>query len=129
LKIAPDLTDGQLDDILDIAKTEGLSGIICTNTTISRDGLKTPSAEVETIGNGGLSGKPVQVRSNEVLEYLASRRHEGLVLVGVGGIFIGADAEKKLDAGADLVQVYSGFIYEGPSMLVKICRYLSERKA
>ena len=129
LKIAPDLTEGQLDDILDIAKTEGLSGIISTNTTISRAGLKTPRAEIEAIGNGGLSGKPLQAHSNEVLEYLAGRRHEGLILVGVGGIFTGPDALNKLDAGADLVQVYTGFIYEGPSMLVNICRCLLERKA
>jgi len=125
LKIAPDLNNSQLDDILDIARTEKLSGIICTNTTISRAGLKTSSGEIESIGNGGLSGAPVSQRSNEVLAYLAARIPQGLALIGVGGVFNAADVQCKLSSGADLVQVYTGFIYEGPSMMRQISNGLS----
>ena len=127
LKIAPDLTEGQLDDILDIAKTESLAGLICTNTTVSREGLRTDNKRVAEIGNGGLSGKPVHERSNEVLSYLAKRKPASLVLIGVGGVFTGEDTQGKLNAGADLVQVYTGFIYEGPSMMGKICRALNQQ--
>lgn len=124
LKIAPDLTEGQLDDILDIATTEGLTGLICTNTTISREGLKTKGSELQSIGNGGLSGRPVFRHSTEVLHYLSERKPDDLVLIGVGGVFTAEDAELKLRSGASLVQVYTGFIYEGPSMVGKICKSL-----
>lgn len=121
LKIAPDLTNGQLDDIVEIASSVGLDGIIATNTTIERSGLTTPKATVEKIGAGGLSGKPVRARSTEVIAYLRKKLGSGVVIIGVGGIFSAKDAREKLDAGADLVQVYTGFIYEGPGMVKRIC--------
>lgn len=124
LKIAPDLTEGQLDEICSMSLDMQLSGLVATNTTISREGLLTQKEEIEAIGAGGLSGKPVQQRSTEVLRYLY--RHTGgkLVLIGSGGVFNAADAQEKLDAGASLVQVWTGFIYEGPGIVKKICNGL-----
>lgn len=121
LKIAPDLTDGQLDDILEIAEATELAGIIATNTTISRDGLHTPEAEVAAIGNGGLSGVPLRERATEVIRYLAEKSEGRLPIIGVGGIRTGRDAVEKLKAGACLVQVYSGMIYAGPGLVREIC--------
>ena len=120
LKIAPDLTDSQLDDIVAIAKEVKLSGLIATNTTISRENLKTEKSVVENIGAGGLSGKPVRARSTEVVKYLCSRLGKDFPVIAVGGIHSAEDAKEKLDAGAALVQVYTGFIYEGPSLVKKI---------
>ena len=120
LKIAPDLTDSQLDDIVAIANEVNLSGLIATNTTISRDGLLTDKSIVENIGAGGLSGKPVKQRSTEVVKYLCSRLGKDFPVIAVGGICTAADAQEKLDAGAALVQVYTGFIYEGPAMVKTI---------
>jgi dihydroorotate dehydrogenase len=120
LKIAPDLTDGQLLDIIDIVKESRIAGVIATNTTISREGLKTNPDEIERIGMGGLSGKPVTIRSTEVIRFLADKSNKAFPIIGVGGIFTAEDAIEKLDAGADLVQVYTGFIYEGPSIVEKI---------
>jgi dihydroorotate dehydrogenase len=117
LKIAPDLTDEQLDDIIDIIKDTKLDGVIATNTTISREGLKTSSQRVEEIGAGGLSGKPVKNRSTEVIRYLADTSNKAFPIIGVGGIHSAEDALEKLEAGADLVQLYTGFIYEGPSLV------------
>src|SRR5210317_2224551 len=124
LKIAPDLTEGQLDDIIDIINSLELDGIVATNTTISRDGLRTPASKVEAIGAGGLSGKVLRERSTEVIAYLRSRLKSCIAIVAVGGIFTGADAKEKLNAGADLVQVWSGFLYEGPSMVRRMLRNL-----
>ncbi|MDX1652738.1 MAG: quinone-dependent dihydroorotate dehydrogenase [Brumimicrobium sp.] len=118
LKIAPDLSDHQLDDIIDIVRITRIDGIIATNTTISREGLK--SKNIEEIGNGGLSGKPLKNRSTEVIRYLASRSNKAFSLIGVGGIHSPEDALEKLDAGADLIQLYTGFIYEGPRLIRKI---------
>lgn len=120
LKIAPDLTDGQLLDIIDIIKESRIAGVIATNTTISRKGLKTSDEQIEKIGMGGLSGKPVTNRSTEVIRFLADRSNKAFPIIGVGGIFTAEDAIEKLEAGADLVQVYTGFIYEGPSIVKKI---------
>lgn len=124
LKIAPDLTNTQLDDIIDIIKETQLAGIIATNTTISRENLETSSEEIAEIGNGGLSGKPVAEQSTEVIRYLRKGLPKPTVIIGVGGIFTAADAQAKLDAGADLVQVYTGFIYEGIGIVQKICKDL-----
>lgn len=124
LKIAPDLTDSQLDDIIDIVADTNIEGIIATNTTISRDNLKTSSEEIQQIGNGGLSGKPVNERSTEVIRYLSTKSNKAFPIIGVGGIHSAEDAKKKLDAGADLVQVYTGFIYEGPSIIKQINKEL-----
>lgn len=124
LKIAPDLTEGQLDDIIDIINSLELDGIVATNTTISRDGLRTPESKVEAIGAGGLSGKVLRERSTEVIAYLRSRLKSSIAIIAVGGIFTGADAKEKLNAGADLVQVWTGFLYEGPAMVRRMLRNL-----
>lgn len=120
LKIAPDLTDGQLDDILIIAAETKLSGLVATNTTIARDNLQAAPDRLTSIGAGGLSGKPLRQRATEVIRYL--HRHTGgaLPIIGVGGIASPADALEKLEAGAALVQLYTGFIYEGPALVKRI---------
>jgi dihydroorotate dehydrogenase len=118
LKIAPDLTDSQLDDIVDIVAESGIDGVIATNTTISRKGLKSPKAL--TSEAGGLSGKPVKDRSTEVIRYLHTKGKGSFPIIGVGGIHSAADALEKLNAGASLVQIYTGFIYEGPALIKQI---------
>jgi dihydroorotate dehydrogenase len=127
LKIAPDLNEAQLNDIIEIAQEARLSGIIATNTTISRDGLYTSSDKINEIGAGGLSGKPLTKRSTEIIRYLRLHLPQSIKLIGVGGIMTPEDALEKLDAGADLVQLYTGFIYEGPSLITKINRKLLAR--
>jgi dihydroorotate dehydrogenase len=128
LKIAPDLTDSQLDDIIDIVKTTQIDGVIATNTTVSREKLNTNNVTVEKIGNGGLSGKPVKERSTEVIKYLVEKSGNAFPVIGVGGIHSAEDAIEKLNAGASLVQVYTGFIYEGPSLVKKINKQLLKEK-
>jgi dihydroorotate dehydrogenase len=120
LKIAPDLTDEQLDDVVAVVKESGIQGVVATNTTISREGLKTTKVELDAMGAGGLSGAPVRARSTEVLRYLRARLPKPFVLIGVGGIDSAEAAIGKLDAGADLVQVYTGLVYEGPALLDRI---------
>ena len=120
LKIAPDLAIGQLDDIVEILKATGTDGVIATNTTLSREGLSTGDEEIKKIGAGGLSGKPLQGRSNEVIKYLRSQLGPGYLIIGVGGILTPEDAVEKLLAGADLIQVYTGFVYEGPAFVKRI---------
>ncbi|RFM25961.1 quinone-dependent dihydroorotate dehydrogenase [Deminuibacter soli] len=124
LKIAPDLTEAQLDDIIDLAFEVQLSGLVATNTTISREGLQTPAAQVQNIGAGGLSGKPVQQHATEVLQYLTKGLQGKIPVIASGGIFTGEDAAEKFKAGAALVQVWTGFIYEGPSIVKNIGKYL-----
>lgn len=121
LKIAPDLTNEQLDDIIDIVRTTNLHGIVATNTTINRDGLHTPVGQVEAMGAGGLSGLPLKQRSTEVVKYIHERSNGQIPIIAVGGIFTAEDAIEKLEAGASLVQVYTGFIYQGPSIARDIC--------
>ncbi|MDB5123385.1 MAG: pyrD [Mucilaginibacter sp.] len=118
LKIAPDLTDEQLDDIVDIVQQTGIAGIIATNTTISREGLV--SKDELKNETGGLSGKPLTKRSTEVICYLAKKSKGAFPIIGVGGIHSGEDAVEKLKAGASLVQLYTGFIYEGPGLIKRI---------
>jgi dihydroorotate dehydrogenase len=120
LKIAPDLTDAQLDDVVSVVKESGIAGVIATNTTISRQGLRTPGAEVEAMGAGGVSGAPVRKRSTEVVRYLRERLPRPIVIIGVGGIDSADAAMEKLQSGADLVQVYTGLIYEGPALVKRI---------
>lgn len=120
LKIAPDLTDSQLDDIIDIVKETKIEGVIATNTTISRSGLKTDDKTIDAIGNGGLSGQPVRNRSTEVVKYLYEKSNRELKIIAVGGICSAADAMEKLNAGAVLVQVYSGLVYSGPGLIKEI---------
>lgn len=124
LKIAPDLTDSQLDDVIDIALQTRLSGLVATNTTLHREGLKADKGLVEATGAGGVSGKPLKQRSTEIVRYIATRTSGTLPIIAVGGIFNGDDAREKMDAGASLVQVYTGFIYEGPGIAKKICKSL-----
>ena len=128
LKIAPDLTDSQLDDIIEIVNETKIAGVIATNTTISREGLKTEKNLVEEIGAGGLSGKPVRERSTEVIRYLATKSNKSFPIIGVGGIHSEQDALEKLDAGADLIQLYTGFIYEGPALVKRINKAILARK-
>lgn len=128
LKIAPDLTDGQLDDIVEIAQEINLDGLIATNTTISREGLTTPSSQIEKIGMGGLSGKPLTKRSTEVLQYLRNKLGADFPIISVGGIMSEQDALEKIQAGATLIQLYSGFIYEGPSLVKRINKQLARSK-
>jgi len=125
LKIAPDLTDEQLDDIVDLVGETGIAGVIATNTTISRAGLNTKADEVEAMGAGGLSGAPVKNRSTEVIRYLHTKSGGAFPIIGVGGVASGADAQEKLEAGASLVQVYSGLVYEGPGLVKRINQHLS----
>ncbi len=124
LKIAPDLTNSQLDDIIEIVLQSGIAGVIATNTTLSRSDLRTPDAAVEAIGAGGLSGKPLKVRSTEVIRYICEQSRHAFPVIAVGGIFSPADAREKLEAGASLVQIYTGFIYEGPGLIKRICKSL-----
>lgn len=126
LKIAPDLTLTQLDDIVEILKETGTDGVIATNTTISREGLTTPKEIVEKIGAGGLSGKPVRERSTEVIAYLRAKMGAGYPIIGVGGIMSEEDAIEKLKAGADLVQIYTGFVYEGPGFVKRILKKIEK---
>jgi len=122
LKIAPDLNNDQLDDILTIVEETKIDGIIATNTTISREGLATSKPTIEKIGAGGLSGKPVKDRSTEVIRYLYEKSNQQLKIIGVGGISSPQDALEKLEAGAVLVQVYSGLVYYGPTLIKDINR-------
>lgn len=124
LKIAPDLTTTQLDDIIEILKATKTDGVIATNTTISREGLKTDPERIKSIGNGGLSGAPVTQRSTEVIRYLREHLGENYPIIGVGGIMNAQDAVDKLNAGADLIQIYTGFIYEGPALVKSINKKL-----
>ena len=127
LKIAPDLTNEQLDDIIEIVADTKIDGVVATNTTIDRSGLKTPKNKVDAIGNGGLSGKPVRERSTEVIKYLADKSNRAFPIIGVGGIHSAEDALEKLDAGATLVQVFTGFIYEGPALVKRINKKILEK--
>ena len=122
LKIAPDLTDSQLDDIIEIVVQTKIAGVIATNTTISRDGLSSPEdLHKET---GGLSGKPLRKRSTEVIRYLSENSNKAFTIIGVGGIHSPEDAIEKINAGATLLQIYTGFIYEGPGLVKRILKRL-----
>jgi len=124
LKIAPDLTDEQLLDIIDIVKVTKIAGVIATNTTISRSGLRSTN-QTET---GGLSGKPLTSRSTEVIRFLSEKSNKAFPIIGVGGIHSAKDALEKLDAGASLIQLYTGFIYEGPALIKEINKAILSRK-
>ncbi len=127
LKIAPDLNQEQLDDIVALSLELNLSGLVATNTTIERSKLQTTDHKLQMIGPGGLSGKPVRERATEVVSYLARQTGHRIPIIASGGIFTGADAEEKLNAGASLVQVWTGFVYEGPSIVKNICNYLASK--
>lgn len=124
LKIAPELTKGQIDDIIDIAMEIKLDGLIVTNTTISRESLITPVSQIMKFGAGGLSGKPLKYKSTEIVRYIHHKTSGSIVIIASGGVFTGEDAIEKFEAGASLVQVWTGFIYEGPGIVKKICNKL-----
>ncbi|MBS1647420.1 MAG: quinone-dependent dihydroorotate dehydrogenase [Bacteroidetes bacterium] len=126
LKIAPDLTDTQLKDIIEIVVETKIAGLIATNTTTSRSYLKTPTTEVEAMGIGGLSGKPLAQRSTEIIRFLRAHLPPYVAIIGVGGIHSPADALEKIQAGADLIQIYTGFIYEGPALIKAINKAITK---
>ncbi|WP_353129093.1 quinone-dependent dihydroorotate dehydrogenase [Parapedobacter pyrenivorans] len=125
LKIAPDLTDSQLDDIIAIVSDTNIAGVIATNTTISREGLRSNQRCASEAG--GLSGKPLAKRATEVIRYLTTKSNRAFPIIGVGGIHSPEDALEKLDAGAALIQLYTGFIYEGPGLVKRICKKIAHR--
>ncbi len=127
LKIAPDLTAGQLRDVIDLAVEIDLDGIVASNTTISREGLKTPAQTLSEIGNGGLSGAPLKTRATDVVREITRGSAGNIPVIGSGGIFNGDDAVEKMNAGAKLVQVWTGFVYEGPGIIKNICKTLLAR--
>ena len=129
LKIAPDLTDEQLLDIIDIVSVTKIDGVIATNTTISRENLQTESESISEIGSGGLSGKPLLNQSTSILSYLNKKAEGKIPIIGVGGVHSGHSTVEKLEAGAKLVQVYSGLIYEGPFLIKKIKKHLLSKQA
>ncbi len=120
LKIGPDLPDDQLDEVLAVVKETGIDGIIATNTITTRDHLKTSKSEIEKIGKGGLSGQPLKDRSTYTIKYLVEKSGGTVPVIGVGGIMSPEDAMEKINAGASLVQIYTGFVYEGPGLIKKI---------
>ncbi|MGB5419473.1 quinone-dependent dihydroorotate dehydrogenase [Algibacter sp.] len=127
LKIAPDLNNNQLDEIIELVKDTNLDGVIASNTSTDRSGLKASKERLEKIGNGGLSGQPVKEKSTQVIKYLSDKSLKAFPIIGVGGIHSAKDALEKLDAGADLVQIYTGFIYEGPSLIKSINKAILNR--
>lgn len=129
LKIAPDLTDEQLLDIIDIINETKIAGVIATNTTISRENLKTENNPEVMAEIGGLSGKPLTKRSTEVIRFLSEKSNKAFPIIGVGGIHSADDAIEKLEAGASLVQLYTGFIYEGPKLVREINQAILKRKS
>lgn len=120
LKIAPDLNTTQLDEIIHLVAETKIDGVIASNTSVDRTGLKTATERLNEIGNGGLSGKPIREKSTQVIRYLAEKSNKAFPIIGVGGIHSAEDALEKLNAGADLVQIYTGFIYEGPKLINEI---------
>jgi len=128
LKIAPDLTNTQLNDIIDIVKITKIAGVIATNTTISRDGLSYEKTDIEKFGAGGLSGLPLTKRSTEVIKYLKTHSNNAFPVIGVGGIHSANDALEKLNAGADLIQLYTGFVYHGPKLIKQINKKIINEK-
>ena len=124
LKLSPDLNEKQLDEVIEVVAQTNIDGVVAVNTTISRSGLATDKESVNRMGKGGLSGKPIKDRSTEIIRYLAQKSKKAFPIIGVGGIFTAQDALEKLNAGADLVQVYTGFIYEGPFIAREINKQL-----
>lgn len=127
LKIAPDLTNTQIDDVIEIVKESGIEGLVATNTTISRAGLSMPESEVTAIGAGGLSGKVLRNRSTEVIQYIAQKSNHSIPIIGVGGIYDASSGVEKIEAGAQLVQVYTGFVYGGPPMVKQIAAAIAHK--
>ena len=129
LKVSPDLPKEQLNDIIDYCLRSGIDGLVAGNTTRSREGLTISQDKIDQIGNGGMSGAPIHKKNVELVRYIHQRSEGKLPIIGVGGIMSGADAQEMIDAGASLVEIYSGFIYEGPSLVKKINKYLEKEQA
>jgi dihydroorotate dehydrogenase len=129
LKIAPDLSNSQIDDIIEIVTQSGIDGLVATNTTIARTGLITSAEEVASIGSGGLSGKVLQNRASEVVAYISDKSNGSIPIIGVGGIHNADSALQKIKAGAGLVQVYTGFVYGGPPMIKQIAQAILAKGA
>ena len=127
MKIAPDLNYHQLDEIIELIAETKIDGVIVSNTSVNREGLKTSPEILEQIGNGGLSGKPIRERSTTMIRYLSEKSNRAFPIIGVGGIHSVRDAMEKLDAGASLIQLYTGFIYEGPELIHGINKELLKR--
>jgi dihydroorotate dehydrogenase len=127
LKISPDLNKTQLDDIIEVVLKTKISGVIATNTTITRGKLQTSKDQIEKVGSGGLSGQPIKSTSTEIIRYIAQKSNNAFPIIGVGGIHSPEDALEKLNAGASLVQIYTGFIYEGPGLIKRINKYLLDQ--
>ena len=127
LKIAPDLNNSQLDEIIELVAETKIDGVIASNTSTTRDNLNVTKERLQEIGNGGVSGLPIKDQSTQVIKYLAETSNKSFPIIGVGGIHSAEDALEKLKAGADLVQVYTGFIYEGPGLIKKINKALLEK--
>ena len=124
LKVSPDLPHQQLDEIIDYCMRSGVDGIVAGNTTRSREGLTISQEQIDKIGNGGMSGAPIRNKNLELVRYISEKTKGKLPIIGVGGIMSGKDAKDMLDAGASLVEIYSGFIYEGPALIKNINKYL-----
>jgi dihydroorotate dehydrogenase len=124
LKIAPDLNNQQLDEIIELVAETKIDGVIASNTSTKRDNLKVSVERLKEIGNGGVSGQPIKNQSTQVIKYLADTSNKSFPIIGVGGIHSAEDALEKIAAGADLVQIYTGFIYEGPGLIKKINKAL-----
>ena len=128
LKVSPDLAKEQLDDIIDYCLRSGIDGLVAGNTTRSRDGLTISQEKIEKVGNGGTSGAPVHKKNLALVKYIHDKTEGKLPIIGVGGIMSGEDAKAMIDAGASLVEIYSGFIYEGPALIKRIIKYLETHK-
>ena len=129
LKISPDLNSAQLDEIVEIISSTDLDGVVATNTTTSRENLTTSTEKVNAIGNGGLSGKPLSKSSTNIIKYLSEKSNKSFPIIGVGGIHSVEDAMEKINAGADLIQIYTGFIYEGPKLVKNINKAILKKTA
>ena len=127
LKVSPDLSREQLDDIIDYSLRSGIDGLVAGNTTRSRDGLSIPQEQIEKIGNGGMSGAPVYKKNLALVKYIHEKTGGKLPVIGVGGIMSAQDAKEMLDAGASLVEIYTGFIYEGPALIKNINKLLESQ--
>ena len=127
LKIAPDLNNSQLDEIIELVEETKIDGVIASNTSTTRDNLNISKERLQEIGNGGVSGQPIKNQSTQVIKYLADNSNKSFPIIGVGGIHSAEDALEKLNAGADLVQIYTGFIYEGPGLIKKINKALLKK--
>jgi dihydroorotate dehydrogenase len=128
LKISPDLNQTQIDEVIDIVGETLIDGIVATNTTITRTGLSISEEKIQAIANGGLSGLPIKDRSTEIIRYISQKTNGNIPIIGVGGIMTAADAIEKLEAGASLVQIYSGFIYDGPLLIKRINKAILKKK-